>query len=158
MSFCGPLAAGVPLRTVLFPQRHHLSHAIKQILPFFNDCSPSWPEYKLSARIFQNVGKRRHVLPVQKRIEGSLHIVRICCPLGIQIEHEKRVVSVEKRCALHAFQRVIQSVRTGGAGIDSDADQGLFPFGAQDVPEFIVPTGYIEPFFAVVVLLRKQRL
>ena len=81
----------------------------------------------------------------------GVHILRAGRALGVYVEHEKTVVAVISRDALHGFERVVQSVRSCGGGIDTDTDKGAVASRAENIPVFGVEIRHIDPAAGVVI-------
>ena len=110
-------------------------HAVHQVVPLFNDVSPGGPDGGM-LREGEQVPEGLPVFRVKGGIAHRLHIIGPGGPLGVDVEHQKAVVSVGKGDALHRLQRGVQGIRRGGGGVDAHADQGMLSPGPQDVPVF----------------------
>ena len=85
-------------------KRKKLAAEISKIGVLFDDIPPCSPDRR-PGREGENVIKGLHISPVQKFITAALHVIRPGRPLGIDIKHDKTVVAVAFRNALHAFER-----------------------------------------------------
>ena len=126
--FCdGPGA--VPLSAILPADVQHIPDAVFQVASLFDHRAPGGP---YGGRIGQgeHIAEGLHVFSVEQGIANLFHGIRVCGPLGVDVEHEKAVVTVAQGDALDGLQGVVQVVRLGGGGVDADADQRLLPAGA----------------------------
>ena len=80
-----------------------------------------------------------------------LHVIGAGGTLGVDVEHQKAVVSVGQSNALGGLQGGVQGVRRGGGGVDAHADERLFTPGTQDVTVFGIGVGDIQPAADIVV-------
>ena len=144
-----------PSGAMLLSDGDHVLQAVPQIVPFFNDGSPGRPHHR-PLRQRQDVVKSRHVLPMQLLVQRPFHVVRRGGSLGVHVEHDERVKSVSQRNALHALQRRIQCIRSGGGGVDADADEWPLPPCAQNIPVLRVDVRYKQPLLRVVFLVGFQ--
>ena len=128
MPLFGDGAGAVPAGAVFPANLQHIPDALGQILPFLNNSPPGRP-YGGGGREGENIAEGFHVFMVKSGIAGPFHGIRVCGPLGIDVEHEKAVKAVAQSDSLHGFQRVVQLVRSGGGRVDADADQGPFAPG-----------------------------
>lgn len=87
----------------------------------------------------------RHVLLVQTRIHGVVHIIGVGGTLGIDIEHHKRRKTMALSNALNGFDRVIQSLRRCGAGIDTKTKQRIVALGTEREASSIIGRAIVEP-------------
>ena len=146
-------AGGVPPGAHGLPVRQEVPHAVHQVPPLLDDVPPGGPDRGLR-REGEQVPERLPVLIMELPVAHRLHVVGAGGPLGVDVEHQEAVVSVGVGDALHGLQRGVQGVRRGGGGVDADADQGLLPPGAQDVPILRVGVGHVEPAAHVIVRRR----
>ena len=144
------LAAGDPPGAGGLSQGDHIPQAGPQVVPLLDDSPPGRPHHRIRCA-GENVGKGPHILTVQLRVAGALHIVGGGGPLGIDVEHDEGVKAAVAGDALHAFQGGIQRTGPGGRGVDAHADQRLFPPCTQNVPVLGVGVGDEQPLVHVVV-------
>ena len=150
MAFLADGSGAVPPGAVFLSHSQKIPDTFGKIGSFFNDRTPGGPHCGL-LRQGQNIPESLQVFPVQQAVADPFHCVRVGCPLGIDIEHEEAVKSVSLSDALHGFQGVVQMVRLRGGGIDPNADERMFPPGAQDVPVFRIKIGSVEPLRNIIV-------
>ena len=152
MSFYGALARGEPHGVIFFSERDHILDTAGEIVTLFNDIAPGCPNRRtVRERGFEHVTEGIHIFGVEEFVSLALHILRARGALGVDIEHDKAVITVCERDALYGFEGVIKIIRRGGGGIDADADKRILTACAEYVSLFGVEIGDIEPFGTVVI-------
>ena len=146
----GAAAAGDPLGAVFPAQGDHILQTGPEVGALFDDGPPGGPHHRPGIQ-GQGIGEGPHILPVQLRVAGALHVVGGGGPLGIDIEHDEGVKAAVAGDALHAFQGGIQRTGPGGGGVDAHTDQGLFSPCTQDVPILGIGVGDEQPPVHVVI-------
>ena len=102
MAFFRALSGGIPHRAPIGSNADHISDTVWQIVSLFNDSPPGGPDGRSAGPIQrEGVIKGLHIFPVKIRVVGTLHIVWIGSPLGIDIEHDKAVIAIIESHALH---------------------------------------------------------
>lgn len=138
-----------PTGSEMLPDRSHIQYAIGEISAFFDDCTPGGPEIWNSRILCEKPGKGFHIFRMQDRIDFPFHVIRIGSPLGIDVEHDKRIITVMQSDAFCRLQGVVQAVRDGCGGIDSDTNQRMPAAGAEQITVLTVMIRNIQPTAAV---------
>ena len=105
MADFGAASGSEPVDTVFLPDFDHIADAFKEISPLFDDRAPCRPYGRCVPGFgqVQCIFKSFHIFGVQIGVARFFHVVGIGGALGIEIEHDKAVKSVEMRNALDGF-------------------------------------------------------
>ena len=150
MALFAALSCAVPLSTVFLPHPDHVHKALGKVIPLFNDGAPGRPHRRL-LRNGQHIAKGFQIFLMQLQIAGLFHGIRVCCPLGIDIEHDKRIKSIMQGDPVYGFEGVVQVAGLGSGGIDTDADQRILSPGAQYVTVLGIEIGGIQPLVDIII-------
>ena len=96
MTCFGAAACAEPFGVITLTKFNHVPDTRGQISALFNNGTPGRPYSRriTAADMGKNILEGVHVLFMKTRIENRIHQVRIGCALGIDIEHQKAVITV----------------------------------------------------------------
>ena len=113
MSLYGGLTGLVPHSAELVTYLYHILKATLKIISLFNDGAPRRPHTGYAFASFQYPAKCTHIFKMKTLVKSLIHVIGICSPLGVYIEHYKGVVSVAESDSLHGFERIVKVVGFG---------------------------------------------
>ena len=150
-----PGAERQPLRMKLLADGEHFLERVEQVRPLFDQRAPRGPHGRpVAGRVLpEHVAKRRHVLLMQRAVEGRVHGVWVGRALGVDVEHREAVIPVAEGDALDALERVVQIAGLRGRRVDADADERVFAPRAEDVTVFGVVRRHVQPARGVIVVV-----
>ena len=150
-----PGAERQPLRMKLLADGEHFLERVEQVRPLFDQRAPRGPHGRpVAGRVLpEHVAKGRHVLLMQRAVEGRVHGVWIGRALGVDVEHREAVIPVAEGDALDAFERVVQIARLRGRRVDADADERVCAPRAENVTVFGVVRRHVQPARGVIVVV-----
>ena len=142
-----PGAERQPLRMKLLADGEHFLERVEQVRPLFDQRAPRGPHGRPVAGCVlpEHVAEGRHVLLVQRAVEGRVHGVWVGRALGVDVEHDPAVEAVGTGQTLHALQGGVQRAGLGGAGVDADADQRAAAHPAQHIAVRLVGVRLVVP-------------
>ena len=142
-----PGAERQPLRVVFLADGEHFLERVEQVRPLFNQRAPRGPHGRpVAGRVLpEHVAERRHVLLVQRAVEGGVHGVRVGRALGVDVEHDPAVEAVGVGQTLDALQSGVQRAGLGGAGVNADAHQWVLTHAAKDITVVLVGVWFVIP-------------
>ena len=150
-----PGAERQPLRMKLLADGEHFLERVEQVRPLFDQRAPRGPHSRPVAGCVlpEHVAEGRHVLLVQRAVEGRVHGVWIGRALGVDVEHREAVIPVAEGDALDALECVVEIARLCGRRVDADADERVFAPRAEDVTVFGVVRRHVQPARGVIVVV-----
>ena len=150
-----PGAERQPLRMKLLADGEHFLERVEQVRPLFDQCAPRGPHGRaVAGRVLpEHVAERRHVLLMQRAVEGRVHGVWIGRALGVDVEHREAVIPVAEGDALDALECVVEIARLRGRRVDADADERVCAPRAEDVTVFGVVRRHVQPARGVIVVV-----